>query len=148
MNIIEKQEDLFKQDPKYALAHCISLDCAMGKGIALTFSRRYKYMRQTLKNIIAVNNITYPDCLLYKDPASNHKIFNLITKEKYFMKPTYDTLETALESMRVLVIDNNVRFLAMPAIGSGLDRLKFSLVKNLIEKTFKDLDIEILICYK
>jgi len=35
MNINEEKGDLFKLDEKYVLAHCISLDCKLGMGIAL-----------------------------------------------------------------------------------------------------------------
>ena len=40
-----------------------------------------------------------------------------------------------------------IKKLAMPIIGCGLDKLEWSKVKDLIIQVFKNMDIEILICY-
>ena len=40
----------------------------------------------------------------------------------------------------------NITKLAMPKIGSGLDRLDWEKVKEIIQDVFDDSDIEILIC--
>ena len=42
----------------------------------------------------------------------------------------------------------NIKLLAMPKIGCGLDRLQWDKVKFMIEETFVDLDVEIIICIK
>ena len=72
--------------------------------------------------------------------------FNLITKEKYWHKPTYLTLKRTLQDMREIVIERNIKYIAMPKIGCGLDKLQWTNVKGIINEVFGDLDIEILIC--
>ena len=42
--------DLFNVDKKYYLAHCISADFALGKGIAVEFNKRYD---ELLKVVLA-----------------------------------------------------------------------------------------------
>ena len=74
-------------------------------------------------------------------------MFNLITKSKYYSKPTYDDLRASLECMKGLVIENEVKKLAMPKIGCGLDRLQWGKVREMIKEIFGDLDIEIRVCY-
>lgn len=41
----------------------------------------------------------------------------------------------------------DVKYLAMPKIGCGLDRLQWSKVREIIKEEFKDLDIEIEVRY-
>lgn len=60
MKINEEKGDLFKLDNRYVLAHCISLDCEMGKGIAIEFDKRFKGMKSWLKKMITVNDYDLP----------------------------------------------------------------------------------------
>ena len=50
--------------------------------------------------------------------------------------------------MRDEAIKNNITKIAMPRIASGLDKLNWLNIKNIIFEIFGDTDIEILICYK
>lgn len=136
MIIKEEKRNLFTVDNKYYLAHCISADAKMGAGIAIQFVNKYpnlKHLKQS-KNHIS-------QCILID------KVFNLITKEKYYEKPTYNSLEESLYNMKVLCNNNNIKYIAMPKIGCGLDQLEWIKVKEIIYKVFIDTDIEILICY-
>lgn len=132
----EKQTDLFDVDNKYYLAHCISADAKMGKGIAVNFVEKFPYIKQ-LRNL--KNHV--PDCILMD------RVFNLITKEKYWQKPTYNTLEESLFKMKNLCVINDVKYLAMPKIGCGLDGLDWDKVREMIKEIFENTDIEILVCY-
>ena len=80
--------------------------------------------------------------------VENRYIFYLVTKQRYFHKPTMKTLEASLISMRDLCIKNNVDQLAMPRIGCGLDKLQWLQVSELIQRVFKQVDIEITIYVK
>lgn len=145
MIYIEKQIDLFSISNDYYLAQCISADLKMGTGIAMEFNRRFD-----MKNKITE---LYPDG--YLDSNGNYErvgcvlidnVFNLITKKKYWDKPTYDTIRDALYSMRDICINNEICKVAMPAIGCGLDRLQLSKVREIIKKVFEYNNIEILLC--
>jgi len=136
MIIKEEKRNLFEVDDKYRLAHCISEDCAMGAGIAVEFQKRFK-----LRNKLLERDTKYPTCIQIG------RVYNLITKAKYWNKPTYLSLERALIVMKELAVMNGVEFIAMPKVGCGLDRLQWGLVRNNIEFIFKDTDIEILVCH-
>ena len=43
---------------------------------------------------------------------------------------------------------NGINKIAMPMIGCGLDKLNWDKVSQIIKETFKDTDIEILVCKK
>jgi len=75
------------------------------------------------------------------------RTFNLITKSKYYGKPSYETMRTSLESMKDIIIENDIKYIGLPKIGSGLDRLVWVAVREIIKDVFKDLDVEIVVCY-
>lgn len=146
-NLIYKEEvrDLFTVPEEYYLAHCISADFGMGKGIVIEFNKRFDMKRklQVLFNGYLDEFIEYgyeSDCLMVPP------VFNLITKERYWKKPTYETMQGALEMMRKLAVENNINKIAMPLIGCGLDRLQWEKVSEIIKYVFKNTDIEILVC--
>lgn len=135
----EEKRDLFSVDDKYYLAHCISDDFALGAGIAVEFVKRYN-MRAELKNQYP-NGIGGVGCVLIDN------VFNLITKEKCYHKPTYKTLEKSLELMCDIIVKKDIKYLAIPKIGCGIDRLDWEQVKEIIKEVFNNVDIEILVCH-
>ncbi len=146
MTIREEQRDLFTVPADYILVHCISADLAMGAGIAKEFTKRgVKVQLQRDYQDIEVG-----DCLV-SDTTGWRAELNLVTKEKYWQKPTYETMRMALEDTKSLYEEimsyENVK-LAMPRIGCGLDRLQWDKVKAIIEEVFADTDVEILVCVK
>jgi O-acetyl-ADP-ribose deacetylase (regulator of RNase III) len=68
-------------------------------------------------------------------------IYYLITKVRYSDKPTYDSLRASLEAMKEHCLKHNVKALAMPRIGCGLDLLKWEEVSIILVETFHDTDI-------
>jgi O-acetyl-ADP-ribose deacetylase (regulator of RNase III) len=77
--------------------------------------------------------------------SNDRYIFYLVTKEKYYYKPTMSSLESSLRTMRDLCIKNHIHHLAMPRIGCGLDKLNWDQVSRLIQRVFADDDIKITI---
>ena len=145
MEFREEKRDLFSVPDDYYLAHCISADFAMGKGIVVEFNKRFD-MKNKLK-------ARYPDYLNQWQREKKRsgcilagRVFNLITKERYFQKPTYETLRGALECMKALCVQKGVRRAAMPVIGCGLDRLEWEQVSAVIQDVFAGTEVEILVC--
>lgn len=136
--IREIKGDLFSRklnDNEYYV-HCISQDFKLGAGIAKVFRQKYQseYSEENIKYFIYKNiPIAKTGC-----------IYNLITKPKYWNKPTLNTLENSLAALRKEVIENNIKTLVMPKIGCGLDRFLWNEVRLLIDKYFSDIvDVEI-----
>lgn len=137
--------DLFKSDNMYTLVHCISRDCAMGAGIAVTFNNKFPEMKKQLKNTIRENDLQGYFAILYR---GERNVINLITKEKYWHKPTYSSLKTSLLNAKQIILRNNIKHIAMPVIGCGLDRLQWSKVSAMIKEIFADTDVEIVVYHK
>ena len=146
MQYREEVRDLFSVSDDYYLAHCISADFGMGKGIVVEFNKRFD-MKNKLQN-------KYEDYLYYfqkirkgeGDCLLEGRVLNLITKERYYQKPTYKSLKQSLMYMKFLCEENRIFKVAMPIIGCGLDRLQWDKVSGIIQTVFADTDIEILVC--
>lgn len=139
MTITIEKRDLFTMPQGYYLAHCISADFALGAGIAKTFDEVYNMRFKLFRNY---DNYEYNggDAL----PVDN--VFNLVTKQKCWHKPTYMSLRKALETMKEQLDFLGATKLAMPKIASGLDRLDWNYVYDIICEVFEDMNIEIVIC--
>ena len=135
------QDDVFNHKDCY-YAHCISRDYALGAGIAVEFDKRYDMRNRLLKLAEEKPETLDEKCIEVEN------VFNLITKEKYWRKPSYKSLRESLLEMREKISkDKNVKKLVMPKIGCGLDRLSWDKVEPMVQEIFKNLDIEIVVCY-
>lgn len=139
MTITTEKRDLFTMPQGYYLAHCISADFALGAGIAKKFDEVYNMRFKLFRNH---NNYIYKggDALLIDN------VFNLVTKQKCWHKPTYESMRDALEMMKEQIDFLRVTKLAMPKVGCGLDKLSWDKVYEIICEVFDDMDIEIVIC--
>lgn len=140
----EEKRDLLTVPQGYMIAHCISADFALGAGVAKQIDAVFN-MREMLnlmwgKISDMEDKWSSPCCF----PCMN--VFNLVTKERYYHKPTLNSLEVSLNEMKDYAVEMGVKKIAMPQIGCGLDRLNWSDVSVLIEEVFGDTDIEILVC--
>lgn len=138
MNYTEVKGNLFKADKEYYLVHCISLDGQMGAGIAKTFRANFPEMPHYVQH--------YPKkevggLVPYK------KVINLTTKQKYWQKPTRSSLNCSIYVLMEYCIQNDITKIAMPRIGSGLDRLNWEATKKYIKEVFQDIDIDIKVYY-
>ena len=141
----EEIRDLFSVPENYFLAHCISGDYALGAGIAVEFNKRFDMRRKLMMdfpdywNYMEKNKLT-GECILIDN------VLNLITKKKYYHKPTYQSMLEAITMMKVVCKANNIKKVAMPQIGCGLDQLEWDKVSKIILDVFSGTDIEILVC--
>ncbi|MCM1165632.1 MAG: macro domain-containing protein [Lachnospiraceae bacterium] len=146
MTFTEEQGDLFAEEimsEKYALCHCISSDFALGAGIAKAFA-----VMGVKKELCE----KYPKqwqgggyCLITE--TNGVTVGNLVTKERYFHKPTLETLRQSLENFKEQALKMNVSKIAMPKIGCGLDRLEWADVREIIQEVFADTDFIVKVRY-
>lgn len=143
MNFKEETRDLFTVPQGYYLAHCISGDYSLGAGIAAQFVDVYN-MRYKLHR-----NYPIPDGEKFANVSEAlliDNVFNLVTKDRVYHKPTYDTLIETLGDMKEQCENLDINKIAMPRIGCGLDGLSWDTVEEIIMEVFEDTDMEILIC--
>ncbi|MFP3727428.1 macro domain-containing protein [Priestia filamentosa] len=138
MKFNEVFKDLFTVEKDYYLAHCISSDAKMGAGIAVKFRENFSLDNLQVKaqhTPLKVGSCEQVD-----------RVLNLITKKVYWGKPTYKTFKMAIVDMKRVAVENEIKKIAMPQIGAGLDRLSWVENSKIIKEVFADTDIEILVC--
>ena len=127
-----------------AIAHCISADAKMSKGFAETICRKMNGLQEICRRAKA----TVGSALPYWDPESNNLISNLVTKSKFYEKPTLDNFRVSLEKMKGHALLNNITKISMLKIGYGLDKVQWTDVFKLLQDNFTYSGIEIQIITK
>ena len=61
-------------------------------------------------------------------------IYQLVTKKRFFQKPTYDSLRQSLEAMKNHANKHKVTHISTPKAACGLDRLEWHKVERLIKE--------------
>ena len=118
--IFTKFGNVFDSPRSYSLAHCISSDGHMGKGIAVQFVSNFPTicaLRGTRLSVGAAVPVF----------DQGRFIYNLVTKRRYWMKPSLSSLFSSLSSMFLHAEQNGVADISLPKIGSGCDKLIFEL---------------------
>ena len=126
-----RQGDLL-QSPSN-LAHCVSHDMVMGRGIAVEIANRFG--RHDI-NIAPKHGVAWKI-------VDNRYILYLITKDRYDDKPSLLDMKITLINLRWFCETRGIRQLSIPRIGCGLDRLSWTDVEKLIIEELDNHGIEI-----
>ena len=139
--MLEVQGNLFSYphigQSNVGIAHCISADYALGKGFAAEIESRY-HIRDFLKTVYKGD---CPDVIIVDN------IVNLVTKERYWQKPTYENFDKTLIMAREKCLEKGIDTLIMPRIGCGLDRLDWRICKDSIKFLIDEYDIDCIVFY-
>jgi ribosomal protein L17 len=123
--------DLFES--KTNLAHCISADAKLGKGIAAHF--KSKFGGESFRSRIMELNKRPGEVAAVL--AGDRYIYNLVTKPLFYNKPTYDSVRAALRDMKQHMLSNGVKTVALPhGLACGLDGLDWPKVMAMLEEEF------------
>lgn len=128
--------DLFTVSKTYSLAHCVSADLCMSAGIALAFRNRFGQIEALKEQGAKTGGVAVLKC-------DTRYIYYLVTKTKYYNKPTYRDLLLSLYEMKKHIVRYEIKKLAIPRIGCGLDRLSWKKVKKYLCDVFGEIDLEI-----
>jgi len=120
----EEHGDLFSST--CSKAHCVSADQRQGAGIAKSFRMRYGRIAELKAQNKGVGEVAY----FLNSPGEY--VFTLITKERYFDKPTYENLNKCLIELARICKQLGVKTLCIPRLGCGLDGLDWNAVKRVI----------------
>lgn len=136
--------DLLKSDAQ-ALVNTVNCEGYMGKGIAYQFKLQYpennkSYVKACKSGELVVGKMHY----FYE---REKMIINFPTKNKWRAKSKLEYITTGLEALKEVIIENNIKSIAIPPLGSGNGGLIWSDVKKEIIDKLSDLseNIEIII---
>lgn len=114
-----------------ALVNTVNCEGYMGKGIAYQFKLAYPlnnvdYIKACKNGNLSIGHIHY-----FKE--NNKLIFNFPTKDKWRAKSKIEYIEQGLDNLIELILELNIKSIAIPPLGSGNGGLNWNDVKNLIE---------------
>lgn len=152
MVFIEEHGDITKQPKEYVIAHCISVDCAMGAGVVVPICKKHVGLKPSCKEYVRKNPNALGFAYRYEDDLG--VVYNMFSKQNVSEHAGYlisyeqylSQLKRCLESIRLQMQLNHENYLAMPLIGCGLDRCKWDDVKEIILDVFKRTNVTIKIC--
>lgn len=144
MKFEEKVMDILEVPNKYFIVHASSCDLDMSSGLAKILNNSYDLVDGIKRKINWNEHYSHE---LLGDSILFNKVYTLFVKEDSYDKATSENLKSAILTLRDMVEDEGVHFLAFPTICCGNMGMKWSEVKNIIKSTFYDTDVEILICH-
>ena len=89
----------------------------MGKGLASTIACCYPELQELRK--LPINTFPPGSLVTYFDQQHQRFIYNLVTKRRFFQKPTYETLELSLHALKRPLKRHNIHELAIPKLECG-----------------------------
>lgn len=125
-----------------ALVNAVNTVGIMGKGIALQFKNRYPKNYKAYKAACENGALKIGTVLAYKE-SIDKTIINFPTKHHWKDPSEYKYIELGLQALRDCIEEQNIKSIALPALGCGLGGLKWDVVKEMIKKTLEILDIDI-----
>lgn len=139
--IIERYGNVFDLDNKYSLVQCISRCATMDAGIAKEYCRRYPELRGKVESYLR----EFVGSRVVLCDMGDRYIINLVTKNKFYNKPSYVSMRLAVQEMVELCKIHNITNLGMSHIGCNLDRLEWEKVKEILNEETLDSGINILV---
>ncbi|MUV37012.1 hypothetical protein JNUCC1_00818 [Lentibacillus sp. JNUCC-1] len=133
------------EDSSEALVNTVNTVGVMGKGIALQFKQAFpevfrEYEKSCRKNEVETGKMHIVDTSALVGPKY---IINFPTKQHWKEKTKMSYITEGLKDLVKNVQELGIRSIAIPPLGCGNGGLDWSEVKPLIEKAFKDLDVDV-----
>ena len=126
------------------VVHCVSSDFEMGIGVAKALSDQDPMLKINMRNTYPMNDEIHfsPFCATWHNHRFEKHIYNLVTKYRYFHKPTIATLRLSIMSLRSELerrygADVDI-FISMPKIASGADKIPWSQTEKLLKDLLPD----------
>ena len=138
-NVRILQGDLIR-DHTANFRHCVSSDLAMSAGIASQFVRLYPEMEKLGPNY---RNLKAGSRIAHFSSQNGNWIYNLVTKNRHYDKPTYYNLRKSLCRMKSHVLTYGIKENKLPQIGCGPDKLECAQVFNIILCLFANTDFRV-----
>ncbi|MBD5370127.1 MAG: macro domain-containing protein [Bacteroides sp.] len=111
-------------------AHGCNCAGAMGKGIALEFKRRFPEMYREYRKRCLRKEFRPGDVFGYC--YGDGYVYNLATQLRMGPHATLDNIRNSIRLMLEMANENEVRDIALPAIGAGIGGLNWADVKKVI----------------
>lgn len=130
-----------------ALVNTVNTVGVMGKGIALQFKNRFPHNYKIYKDACNAGTFKTGQILAVKDGdlMDQKWILNFPTKAHWKGNSKYEYIDDGLVALKDVLLEKNIKSVAIPPLGCGNGGLDWVKVKESIEATLKSLPIDIVI---
>ncbi len=132
--------DIFNS-PAQVLVNTVNTVGVMGKGIALSFKKRYPEMFNKYRVACEKNRLTIGRLMLWY--GADHWVLMFPTKENWRKPSRIEYIEKGLMTFKAKYADYNITSIAFPKLGCGNGELDWNEVKPLMEKYLDTLPIDV-----
>ncbi len=124
-----------------ALVNTVNTVGIMGKGIALMFKERFpenfhRYAEACKRGEVEIGRMFVTDLSGLVGPRW---IINFSTKKHWRDRTQLDWIRSGLEDLKRVLVEKNIRSVALPPLGCGNGGLDWKIVRPLIEEALADL---------
>lgn len=134
--------DIFNS-PAQVIVNTVNTVGVMGKGLALSFKKRYPQMFEAYRKACDKHQLTIGKLMIYYAP--DHWILMFPTKENWRNPSKIEYLEAGLKKFVNTYADKGITSIAFPKLGCGNGELAWADVKPVMERYLKPLPITIYI---
>ena len=145
--ITYKHDDIFNANAE-ALVNTVNCVGVMGRGIALQFKKRFPENFAEYEKACKQNEVVPGKMFVHSTGSMINPRFviNFPTKRHWRGSSRLEDIEAGLIALKNVIIQNNIKSIAIPPLGCGLGGLDWSVVKSKIELALNDLtDVEIMV---
>lgn len=131
-----------------ALVNTVNTVGVMGKGIALQFKERFPNNFHAYEKACKEGNVQIGNMFVFKEDTleGQKTIINFPTKKEWYYKSSYKYIEKGLEDLANVIINLDIKSIAIPPLGCGNGGLKWAKVDALIKKHLSNIsNVEIII---
>lgn len=126
--------DVLQAPGDFVIAHCISANLRLGKGIARTIQDRYRELIRWEDHSVGCAVVT---C------TKGRLIYHLVTKNHHLDSPREVDIAASLWTLRGHMHKYGERKLAIPELACGLDGQSLKTVSKIVENVFDKSGIEV-----
>jgi O-acetyl-ADP-ribose deacetylase (regulator of RNase III) len=133
--------------PTDTLVNTVNTVGVMGKGIALQFKNRFLNNYKAYQQACKEKTFDVGQLLVTEDGDLTQKkiIINFPTKTNWRLDSNYEYIESGLVQLRKLIIERNIKSIALPPLGCGNGGLDWENVEPMIQSHLADLPTDILV---
>lgn len=144
MSIEFRTGNIFKSGAQ-ALVNPTNCVGVMGAGLALRFREMFPENFQEYRKVCKDKELVLGGLFITHYIEEDLYIINFPTKDHWRERSNIKGIERGLKTLRLEVMNTNIKSIAIPALGCGLGGLLWDRVHPLITKELENLDIEIYI---
>jgi O-acetyl-ADP-ribose deacetylase (regulator of RNase III) len=126
-----------------ALVNAVNTVGVMGKGIALSFKKQFPDNYRQYAAACAQNKVQVGEIFITQNCVAPKWIVNFPTKQHWRDPSQLQWIVEGLQSLKKFIITNQVKSIALPALGAGNGGLDWTAVREQIERTLGDLQADV-----